>query len=186
MKKQNPVKGKTMRNKGKSKTPAKRAAPMREDELAAAVEEHENSEEGRAARQRKPESRAARLTKLFYQTPEGRELRRIADSINAKLNVGDTVAVKIDVPKEFIRLTDFLEQKRVAGTATKPRPAAKVLNQIILNELHDQLHWLVAGPARFEYFRDLWNRFCNEQGAPEEKIADPASGPAKSTEEGPF
>jgi hypothetical protein len=124
--------------------------------------------------------------KLFYQTPEGRELRQIADSINAKLNVGDTVAVKIDVPKEFIRLTEFLEQKRAIGAGGKPRPAAKVLNQIMLNELHDQLHWLVVGPARFEYFRDLWNRLCDEQGAPEEKFADPTSGPAKSTEEGPF
>ena len=185
MKKELPVKGKTIRNKGKSNPPAKRSAQMTGDKLAAAVEAHENSAEGRAARKRKPESRAAQLTKLFYETAEGRELRQTADSINGKLNMGDTVAVKIDVPKEFIRLTEFLEQKRVLGTPTKPRSVAKVLNQILLNELHDQLHWLVVGPARYEYFRSIWNRFCDAQGAPQEKIAEPAGGPAKA-EEGPF
>ena len=81
-------------------------------------------------------------------------------------------------------LTEFLEEKRASGAA--PRLAAKVLSQILQNELHDQLHWLTVSPARYEYYRNLWNRFCEAHGAPEEKIADPASGPAKSTEEGPF
>jgi hypothetical protein len=185
MKKRLP-KGKKIAEKRKRKGPASRALPMTDDELAAAVEEHENSDEGRAARKRKPESRAARLTKLFYETAEGRELRQTADTINSRLNMGDTVAVKIHVPKEFIRLTEFLEQKKVAGTAIAPRPTAKVLNQILLNELHDQLHWLTVGPARYEYYRNLWNRFCDQHGAPEEKIADPASGPAQDGEKGPF
>ena len=179
------MKGKTISKTSKSKTPVTYTAELTDDELDAAVEAYENSE-GRAARKSKPESRAAQLTKLFYETAEGKELRQTAGSILNKLDPEDTVSIKIDVPKEFVRLTEFLEQKRVVGTATKPRPAAKVLNQIIVNELHDQLHWLVVGPARYEYFRNLWNRFCDEQGAPEEKIADPASSPAKGSEEVPF
>ena len=186
MKKRLPAKGKTKSKKALRTAPTKRAVKMTEAELAAAVEAYENSEEGRAARKQKPESRAAQLTKLFHQTPEGQELRLTAGSILNKLDPEDTVSIKIDVPKEFVRLTEFLEQKRATGAGGKARPAAKVLNQILINELHDQLHWLVVGPARYEYYRNLWNRFCDEQGAPEEKIADPASGPAKTSEEGPF
>lgn len=186
MKKRLPVKGKTKSKKSNTKPSAKRAAKMTDNELSAAVEAYENSAEGKAARKPKPASQAAQLTKLFYQTPEGKELRLMADSINSKLDPEDTVSVKIDVPKELIRLTEFLEQKRASGAGGKPRPAAKVLNQIVVNELHDQLHWLVVGPARYEFYRNLWNRFCDAQGAPEEKIADPASAPTKSAEEGPF
>jgi hypothetical protein len=131
-------------------------------------------------------TRSEELTELFNKTPEMQECQQTAGSITNKLDPEDTVSVTIEVPKEFIRLTEFLEQKRVAGTSTAPRPAAKVLNQILDNELHDRLHWLVVSPARYEYYRNLWNRFCDEQGAPEEKIADPASGPANSGEEGPF
>ncbi|HEV8414166.1 MAG TPA: hypothetical protein VGQ49_11265 [Bryobacteraceae bacterium] len=127
-------------------------------------------------------TRSEELTELFNKTPEMQECSQTAGAIANKLDPEDTVPVTIEVPKEFVRLTEFLEQKRVAGTNTAPRPAAKVLNQILVNELHDQLHWLVVGPARYEYYRNLWNRFCDESGAPEEKIADPT----KSGEEGPF
>ena len=127
-------------------------------------------------------TRAEELAELFYQTPEMQECKQTAGSITGKLDPGDTVSIKIEVPKEFIRLTEFLEMKRVAGSSVAPRPAAKILNQVMLNELHEQLHWLVVGPVRFAYYRDLWNRFCDAQGAPEEKIPDPTSSPATAAE----
>ena len=89
------------------------------------------------------------------------------------------------MPREFIRLTEFLEQKRAADAGVAPLPPDKVINQIILNELHDQLHWLVVEPAHFEHYRELWNRFCDEQGAPEEKIPDPLTT-AEEGGESPF
>ena len=131
-------------------------------------------------------TRAEELTETFHRTPEMEECKQMAGSIANKLDPEDTIPIKIDVPKEFIRLTEFLEQKRTTGAGVTPRPAAKVLTQILLNELHDQLHWLTVGPARYEYYRNLWNRFCDQHGAPEEKIADPASSPAQGGEEGPF
>ena len=131
-------------------------------------------------------TKAQELTELFRKTPEMQECALVAGSIVSKLDPEDTVSIKIDVPKEFVRLTEFLEQKRTTGASGKPRPAAKVLNQILLNELHDRLHWLTVDPSRYEYYRNLWNRFCDEQGAPEEKIADPAGAPAESSEDGPF
>ena len=154
------------------------------DEELAAVSEYENSEEGRA-REPEPESRAVQLTKLFYKTPEMQECRLTADSINNALNPDDTVPVQIDVPREFLRLTEFLEQKRATAAGVEPLPPPKVLNQIILNELHDQLHWLVVEPAHFSHYRNLWNRFCDEQGAPGEKMPAPSGAePQQSAQEG--
>jgi hypothetical protein len=126
------------------------------------------------------------LSRLFGKTPEMQECVKTAGAINSQLDPGDTVPVKIDIPKQFIQLTEFLEQKRATAAGVKPRPAAKVLNQIILNELHDQLHWLVTSPAHYAYYRDLWNHFCDAHDAPEEKIPDPLLGEAKGVQEGPF
>ena len=130
-------------------------------------------------------TKAEELTALFYQTPEMKECRETADAIANQLDPEDTVAVTIGVPKAFIRLTDFLEGKRAADAGGAPLPAETVLSRILINELHDQLHWLITSPARYSHYRDLWNRFCEAQGAPEEKISD-GTATAKSTEEGPF
>ena len=161
--------------KSKKKTPAKKAEGKAKSR---------STGKGKGAPKAKPESRAQALTKLFLQTPEMKECQMVAGGIANKLDPGDTVSIKIDVPKEFVRLTEFLEEKRTAG-GNVARPADKVLAQTLLNELHEQLHWLVTGPARYGYYRDLWNRFCDEHGAPEEKIEDPMTAPEKR-EEGPF
>jgi len=157
---------------------------LSEEDLAA-LSEYENSEEGNAAGEPEPETTAERLSKLFYKTPEMEECRQTADSINNSLNPDDTVPVQINVPREFLRLTEFLEQKRATAAGVVPLPTPKVLNQILLNELHDQLHWLITGPARFSYYRDLWNRFCDEQGAADQKIPD-SQGSAGEAGDGPF
>jgi len=149
----------------------------------AAVAKYESSEEGRE--DANPESPAERLTKLFYKTPEMQECSQTADAINTSLDPKDTVPVQIDVPRQFIRLTEFLEQKRATDAGVTPLTAARVLNQILLNELHDQLHWLVVEPARFRYYRELWNRFCDQQGAPDQKIPDPQVTAGEGGE-GPF
>jgi hypothetical protein len=156
-----------------------------EEELDALVAEYEDSEEGKAAGEPEPESRAEKLAKLFWKTPEMQECRQTADSIQNGLNEDDTVRVQIDMPREFIRLTEFLEQKRATAAGVEPLPPPKVLNQILLNELHDQLHGLITGPARFRYYRDRWNRFCDAQGAPDQKLPDPLAS-AGEGEEGPF
>jgi hypothetical protein len=154
---------------------------LSEQDLAA-LSEYED--EGGTA-QPEPESEAEKLTKLFYKTPEMEECRQTADSINNRLNPEDTVAVQIHVPREFIRLTEFLELKRATAAGVEPLPPQKVLNQVLLNELHDQLHGLITGPARFSYYRDLWNRFCDQQGAPGQKLPDPLASAGESGE-GPF
>ena len=157
------------------------------DELSqedlAALEEYENSEEGQAQSAPDP---AAALTKLFRKTPEMQECITTADSINNRLNPEDTVTVQVDVPREFIRLTEFLEQKRATAAGVEPLPPQKVLNRILLNELHDQLHGLITGPARFGYYRALWNTFCDAHGAQEQKIAEPRADEEGTATDGPF
>jgi hypothetical protein len=149
----------------------------------AALAEYENSD---ATGAKAPTSSgAAELTKLFYKTAEMQDYSLTLAAIEAGLDMEDTVPVKIDVPREFIRLTEFLELKRATAAGVEPLPPQKVLNQIILNELHDQLHGLITGPTRFRYYRDLWNRFCDEQNAPDEKIAAPHAA-APEDGNGPF
>ena len=163
--------------------PGKDDADEMSAEDLAALEDYENSEEGRATSAPDP---GEALGKLFLKTPEMQECVTTADSINNRLNPEDTVTVQIDVPREFIRLTEFLEQKRALASGVEPRPSREVLNQILLNELHDQLHWLITGPARFGYYRALWNIFCDAHGAQEQKIAEPRADEEGTATDGPF
>ena len=172
---------KDMSRKGKGNPPE--GQDLTPDELAE-LEGYEASRDAAAGAE--PESRAARLAKLFYETPDGRQLRETVQSINNELDEEDTVSVQLQVPRQFMRLIEFLEGKRAANAGVAPSPADRVLNQLVLNELHDQLHWLSVAPARFAHYRALWNRFCDEQGAPEEKIGDAPEARASGGEEGPF
>jgi hypothetical protein len=131
---------------------------------------HDNSERIRAAGEPEPETHREILKKLFYETAEMQQCRETADSITNQLDLEDTVLIQIDVPKEFIHLTEFLEEKRAASEGVTPLPVAKVLSHIILDELHDLHYWIIHEPEHYRYYRDLWNRFCEEQGTPGYKL----------------
>ena len=134
----------------------------------------------------KPKTKtAAELTAAFLKTPEMQECKTTAGTILNQVDDGNTVSVTIKLPRALVQLAEFLERKR-AGDAGKARSPAKVLTAMLQNDLHDELHWLTVEPAHFAYYRNLWNRFCDAQGASEQKIADPASRPEQGGEEGPF
>jgi hypothetical protein len=153
------------------------------DEDLAALEDYENSAEGRMVPAPNP---AEVLTRLFNKTPEMQECITTANSIAEGLDPEDPVAVQVYVPRQFMRLTEFLEQKRAVAAGVEARMSQEVLNQILLNELHDQLHALITGPARFGYYRELWNRFCDANGAPELKIVEPRDDGKGTAIDGPF
>ena len=131
-------------------------------------------------------STAAELTKLFMQTPEMQECTVTAGTIRNKVDPGDTVSIEIKLPRALVQLAEFIERKRAEEAGGKARSTTKLLSMILENDLHDELHWLTVEPAHFAYYRSLWNRFCDAQGAPEHKIADPETSPGKGMEEGPF
>jgi hypothetical protein len=114
------------------------------------------------------------------------ECKTMAGTILNQVHDGNTVSIKIELPRALVQLAEFLERKRAEDAGVKAQSAAKVLTAMLQNDLHDELHWLTVEPAHFAYYRNLWNHFCDAQGAPEEKIADPASPPPRGKEEGPF
>ena len=128
----------------------------------------------------------AALTKLFMQTPEMQECTVTAGTIRNQLDPDDTASIEITLPRALVRLAEFIERKRAQDAGVGARSTATVLSQMLQNDLHDDLHWLIVGPAHFSYYRNLWNRFCDAQGVPEHKIADPAASSGKGMEEGPF
>jgi hypothetical protein len=130
--------------------------------------------------------RAAELTTLFLKTPEMQECSTTAGTILNQVHDGKTVSIQIELPRALVQLAEFLERKRAEEGGTAARSAAKVLGNMLQNDLQDELHWLTVQPAHFAYYRNLWNRFCDDQGAPEEKIADPARPQTQGGEEGPF
>ncbi len=127
--------------------------------------------------------RAAELTAAFLKTPEMEEAKTTAGTLLNQLDEGDTVTLKIELPRALVQLAEFLERKQ-AGKAAKD--AAALLTRHLHNDLHQELHMLTVAPLSFSYYRDLWNRFCDEQGAPEHKLADPSSQAGQGGEEEPF
>lgn len=137
----------------------------------AALTEYENSDA--AGAKAPPPSRIAELTKLFYKTAEMQDYSLSLGAIEAGLDPEDTVPIKIDVPRGFLKLVEFLEKNRAADAGVAPLSPTAVLSRMLVNELHQQFHRLSAEPAHFAYYRNLWNRFCDQQGEPEQKITAP-------------
>ena len=134
----------------------------------------------------KPKTKTAEeLTAAFLKTPAMVEHTKIIGTVNAQLDPGDTETVCLQIPKQFLTMLEFVERNNASDEGRKADPAAKVLGQMVLNELHDMLHWLVVAPAHFDRYRDLWNRFCDEQNTPQHKIAKPQDAAAQGGE-GPF
>jgi hypothetical protein len=124
-------------------------------------------------------SRVEKLTELFYKTPEMQECRETAGTVNNRLDPADTTPIRVEIPKAFIPLIELIERNQADDAGRSPRPVEQILSQILVNELHGQLHRLTVEPGHFEHYRNLWNRFCDAHGAPEEKIPDPdATKPA--------
>ena len=125
------------------------------------------------------------LNAAFLKTPEMIEHRKTIGAILNRLDPEDTETVCLQIPKQFLAMLDFTERHDAAAAGRVAAPADQVLNQIVVNELHDQLHWLTVAPARFAYYRNLWNRFCDLHGAADQKIPDPLA-PTQQGGEGPF
>jgi hypothetical protein len=134
----------------------------------------------------KPKTKtAAELTAAFLKTPAMAEHTKIIGTVNAQLDPKDTETICLKIPKQFLTMLEFVERNNAADMGRVANPATKVLGQMVLNELHDMLHWLVVAPAHFDRYRDLWNRFCDQQGAPDQKILA-AQTSAEKGGEGPF
>jgi hypothetical protein len=122
---------------------------------------------------------AQELTKAFLKTPEMVEHARVIGEVNDKLDTDDTVTVGLQIPKQFITMLEFVSRTEAAHEGREPEPVGEMLNLMLVNQLQEELHLLVVAPAHFERYRDLWNRFCDEQGAPEHKILPEEEAPAE-------
>jgi hypothetical protein len=127
------------------------------------------------------ERKREELGRLFLETPEMREYTAVTQDISNTLDEDDTVPFQLHVPRQFLQLVDFLEQKRALQAGVSPVTAERTLNQMFMNLLHEELHSLITEPLTYPYYLELWNRFCDAQGAPEQKIVQPAE-----KAEGPF
>ena len=128
----------------------------------------------------KTEERRQELRSVFLQTPEMREYAAVSREINNALDEDDTVPFQFHVPRQFVQMVEFLEHKRASDAGVTPVNAERTLNQMLMNLLHEELHSLVTEPETYPYYQGLWNRFCDAQGEPGQKIL---SG---EKEEGPF
>jgi len=152
---------------------------LTEEDLAA-LAEYEASPEGQQPG--REETRAEKLTKLFYETPAMIEHKTVIDAINDTSAPDHDVTLSLKIPHRFITMLEFRERQDAADTGRAPASAEDLLARRLINELEDELHWLVVEPARFEHYRNLWNRFCDEQGAPEQKILLPGTAEDKGGE----
>ncbi len=151
-----------------------------------ALAEYEASFEGRRQAQRgRGETRAATLTKAFHKTAAMIEHARVIDALNDTSALDRDVTVPVNISQRYLTMLEFRERQEATDAGREPAPVAEVLRQRLTNEFEAELHWLTVSPGRFEHYRKLWNRFCDEEGAPEEKIEPPAAAEGEDGE-GPF
>ena len=130
------------------------------------------------------EDRAKQLTKLFYKTPAMLKHAQMLDAVQTG-DDSSTETVCIEVSKPLLAMIAFQERAQATEQGRAPAPTDSVLALMVDNMLQEELHWHAVEPFHFEHYRKLWNRFCDEQGAPEHKIAAPGQT-AEEGREGPF
>ena len=143
-----------------------------------------NRDEGSRGEETQSQATAEQLTKLFYKTPA---MIAHAEMVDTVQNSPDwsTETVCIEVSKPLLAMIDFEERAQAKEHGRAPAPTDSILALIVDNVLQEELHWHVVAPAHFQRYRNLWNRFCDEQGAPEHKIAAPGEA-TQEGREGPF
>ncbi len=123
---------------------------------------------------------AEELTREFLKTPAMVEHARMLDQVQASRDTGNQT-VTVTVANPYAVMLEFVERHHAAAAGRAPEPLAKLVQEIVENELEDTLHWLAVAPGHFQQYRDLWNAFCDERGAPQHKI-----GVEEPAPEGPF
>lgn len=129
---------------------------------------------------------AAELTAAFRKTPAMVELAQMLDQVQNSPDWLLPHPVTVEVNKPLLTMLEFHEQIDAAQQGRAPTPIDKILSRVLDNVLQEELHWLVVAPTHFVRYRDLWNRFCDEQGAPQHKIAVPGETTEEEGREGPF
>lgn len=115
---------------------------------------------------------AEELTREFLKTPAMVEHVRMINEIQDDPDWHNE-AVTVDVAKPLLKMLEFLEGLEASDGRRKPEEVKKLLSRILDNHLQAVLHELVVSPGILRHYRDLWNAFCDKNGAPEHKIPDP-------------
>ncbi len=124
------------------------------------------------------------LMTAFRKTPEMIEHAQFFETVNRDV-YGATQSITLEIPKAFLAMLEFQEWNNAKAAGRIPALPEKVLQGIVMNELHDQLHWHSVDPLHYPYYRSLWNRFCDENEAPERKIKSDQAQQERGGE-GPF
>lgn len=139
---------------------AERTAQARADSEAAGIDHDRLQEIGR----------------LFQKTPEAQAHRDAVAKANDSLSGPDaeypSVKLTIEIPKPFADLFTYIERLNARDAGRDPENIATIVQQDVLNEMHQRLHWLCVDPQVFEHYRRMFNRFCVANGWREFQIKE--------------
>lgn len=108
----------------------------------------------------------------FADTPEFHELQDALDNFHAA-PADETETIEVSIPKRYLTLSQFIEDKAATAENRSPVPLAEVLSKALTRQLETEKVTLSIERTNHPYYRQLWNRLADEHGLPEEKISDP-------------
>ena len=115
---------------------------------------------------------AEELTREFLKTPPMIEHARVLAEIQGDPD-WHTQSITVEVAKPLLKMLEFIEHLEATDDRRKPRAVEEILSRALDYDLQSDLHELVVSPGNHRHYRDLWNAFCDKNGAPEHKIPDP-------------
>ena len=117
------------------------------------------------------------IDRKFAESKEYAELRALVSQVHDLLNTGGDVHSEIAVNRGFVMMLEFLEKKDAELAGRRLRSTQELIESALAHELHDTLHVIATSPLDVPFYRDLWNRHCDDAGIPEQKISDPPVRP---------
>ena len=120
------------------------------------------------------EDKHSELGIAFMETSEFQELSDALDQFEED-KTGAMVSVEVRIPKRYLTLLQFLEAKTAEHETRAPLPPDQMLTSVLVGYLEHHHPTLGVGRTSPPYYLAAWNRFCDEQGAPDQKISPLAS-----------
>jgi hypothetical protein len=117
-----------------------------------------------------PEDKIEALVLAFAESSELCELHDALDAFDDTPS-DETERIEVLIPKRYVPLLDFIEAKSAIVENRPPLPVAEVLTNALRCQLEATRRQLAA--RKHPYYRQLWNRLCDEHGMPDAKESEP-------------
>ena len=112
------------------------------------------------------------IVEAFRRTPEIIEKEQFLAALHAARDTGPPIKITVSVDPIFAEMWKFLDSKGVFADGTRRSTFRKYINAAAVDFCFAERSQLSSDELQYPFYREVWNRVCDEMGRPGAKIVD--------------